>query len=238
VADVVGADIHLVEVVPAGDEEAAENATRYLDSACRRHHAATWYVVQGDEVGDALDAEVTRAPARLACLATHGRGRTATVGSVAVSLLERSRRPVLLVGPVARAVTARDAPVVAAIDGTARDVRLVSVALGWAARLGRRLDIVTVAEPGPRDVADVEGYVRSAATRAEGCGVPVGTRVVREAIDVCDGLVALLDRTSALVVLGTPVRPRVGPLPSGSDATSMVHDAAVPALVVPFPPAT
>jgi nucleotide-binding universal stress UspA family protein len=238
VADVVGADIHLVEVVPAGDDEAAENATRYLDSACRRHRAAAWDIVQSDEVGDALDAELTSAPARLACLATHGRGRSATVGSVAVSLLERSCRPALLVGPAARPVTASDAPVVVAIDGTARDDTLVSVALGWAARLARPLDIVTVAVPSPPDVADVDAYVRSAAARAEGCGVRLRTRVVRDATDVRDGLVALLDRTSALVVLGAPVRRGVGPLAPGSDATSVVHDAAVPALVVPFPSAT
>lgn len=241
-----GAHVHLLEVVPSADTEGAENATRYLDSACRHYHAASWDIVQQDDVGDAIAAAVAHTGEWLACLSTHGRGRTATVGSVAVSVLERSSRPVMLVGPAARAVTAVDASVAVAVDGTVRDDTLVPVALGWAARLARRLTVVTVAQPAPpsgaspgppfgRDVTDLERYVGSVAARTEGCGVMVDTRVVQGAIDVRDGLVALLDRTSALVVLGARVLPGRGPLAPGGHAARIVHDAAVPALVVPFP---
>ncbi len=243
-AAAIGGDVQLVAVVPSGDDEGAENATRYLDSACRHHHATSWDVVQQDDVGDALAAAVARSGDRLACLATHGRGRSATVGSVAVSLLERSTRPVMLVGPAARVVAAVDAPLVVAVDGTPHDDVLVSVALDWAAQLARRLDIVTVAEPAAgtgrapgahpsRDVRDLERYVDSLADRARGCGVVVGTRVVRDAADVGDGLVPVLD--GSLVVLGSRRRPGVGPMAPGSHAASIVRDAAVPALVVPLP---
>ena len=60
--------------------------------------------------------------------------------------------------------------------------------------------------------------------------------VVRDAMDVRDGLVPVLDRTSALVVLGSHLRPGPGPLAPGSHAASIVRHAAVPALVVPLPP--
>jgi nucleotide-binding universal stress UspA family protein len=235
-AAAVGGQVHLVEVIPSADEEGAENATRYLDSTCRHHHGASWDVVREDEVGVALAAEAGRPGGRVACLATHGRGRSPTVGSVAVSLIERSREPLLLVGPAGRAVTASDAPLTVALDGTPQDDTLVRVALGWAALLARHLDLVTVAEEGG-DVTEPDRYVDTMQARTRGSGVEVGTRVVRDAMDVRDGVVPVLDRTSALVVLGSHVRPGPGPLAPGSHAASILRHAAVPALVVPLPPA-
>lgn len=247
VAAAVGADVHLVEVVPCDAEEETESAIRYLDSVARSHHAAAWNVVERNDVGAAVADAVSSFPNLMACLATHGRGRSVLLGSVAVSVLEHSRRPVMLVGPVARAVTAADAPVVVAVDGTTRDEVLVPLALGWAARLGRRLEIVTVAEPTPpgypggarmrraRGPAEPERYVESLAARAESTGVSVASRVIYDPISVRDGLVPFLDRTAALVVLGSRHRPGLGRMVLGSHAVRIVHDAAVPAVVVPLP---
>ncbi len=248
VAAGLGADIHLVEVVPWREgEEGCEAAIRYLDSVSRRQRATGWDVVQHDDVGQALSESVAGFPDRMACIATHGRDRSAAVlGSVAASLLERSDRPAVLVGPGGRAVTAADAPVVVAVDGTGGDEVLVPVALGWAARLGRRLEIVTVAEPAPaghRDdaaprawgPAEPETYVESLVGRAEGAGVTVASRVVYDPVGVRDGLVPLLDRTAALFVLGSG-RGRGVPRVLGSHAARVVHDAALPALAVPLPP--
>jgi nucleotide-binding universal stress UspA family protein len=111
----------------------------------------------------------------------------------------------------------------------------VQVALGWAALLERRLDMVTVADEGG-DATDPDRYVDTMHARTGGSGVTVGTRVVRDVMDVRDGLVPVLDRTSALVVLGSHVRPGPGPLAPGSHAASILRHAAVPALVVPLPP--
>jgi nucleotide-binding universal stress UspA family protein len=193
-------------------------------------------VVREDEVGDALALEAARSAGRLACLATHGRGKSPTVGSVAVSLLEQSREPLLLVGPSARPVTASDASVSVTLDRTPHDDVLMPVALGWAALLDRRLDLVTVADERD-DMADPERYVESVGARAQGSGVTVATRVVRDTIDVRDGLIPVLDRTSALVVLGSDLRRGPGPLALGSRAAAVLRGAAVPALVVPLPPA-
>jgi nucleotide-binding universal stress UspA family protein len=167
---------------------------------------------------------------------------------VAVSLLARANQPIVLVGPVARRVTAADAPIVVAVDGTTQDDVLVSVALGWAARLGRRLEIVTVAKPAPHwymdgarprqawGPAEPERYVESLAARAEGAGVAVAARAIYDPVNVRDGLVPFLDRTAALVVVGSRHREGLGRMVLGSHSVHIVHDAAVPALVVPVPP--
>lgn len=242
----LGGLTQLVEIVPCDAEEESEAAIRYLDRIARSHHAAVWDVVERNEVGAALADTVAANPRRLACLATHGRGRSIPVGSVAVFLLEHSRWPVVLVGPHARVVKASDAPVVVAVDGTTRDEVLVPVALGWAARLRRPLEVVTVAEPappgyrGPRHVhrargpAEPERYVDSLAARAEGTGVTVSGRAIFDPVSVRDGLVPFLDRTTALVVVGSGHRPGLGRMVLGSYAVRIVHDAAVPVLVVPM----
>jgi nucleotide-binding universal stress UspA family protein len=248
VAGALGADVHLVEVVPPREgEEACEGAIRYLDSVSRRHRATSWDVVQDSDVGEALWEMLAGSPGRVACLATHGRDRSAAVlGSVAASLLARSDRPAVLVGPEGRAVTAEDAPVVVAVDGTGRDEALVPVALGWAARLGRRLEIVTVAEPAPagyregaarraRGPAAPEEYVESLVARTGRAGVTVASRVIYDPVSMREGLLRLLDRAVALVVLGSGRRGSVPRLVLGSHSARVVHDAAVPALVVPLP---
>jgi nucleotide-binding universal stress UspA family protein len=242
----LGADVHLVEVV--GSDEEAEGAVRYLDSVCRRRHAAGWDVLPRDDVGQTLADVVAGSSGRMACVATHGRDRAATLlGSVAASLLDRSSRPVVLVGPEARPVTAADAPVVVAVDGTARDEALVPVALGWAARLARRLEIVTVAEPAPvgyrqglasrraRGPAEPEDYLASLVAQAQDSGIAVGSRVVYDPVSVRDGLIPLLDRLAALVVLGTRRRQGMARMVLGSHAARIVHDAPVPALAVRLP---
>ncbi len=242
----MGADLHLIQVVLCDADEESEDAIRYVDSVARLHRAAAWDVVERNDVGAALADAVGSSPGRLACLATHGRGRSVLLGSVAVSLLEHSSRPVVLVGPVAQAVTAADAPIVVAVDGTGGDDVLVPTALGWAARLGRRVDVVAIAEPTPpgfmegtrvrrtRGPPDPERYVESLVARSGGAGVAVAPRVIYDPVSVRDGLVPFLDRTAALVVLGS--RPGLGRMVLGGHMVRIVHDAAVPALVVPLPP--
>jgi nucleotide-binding universal stress UspA family protein len=202
--------------------------------------------VERNEVGAALADTVAANPRRLACLATHGRGRSIPLGAVSVFLLEHSRWPVVLVGPQARVVKASDAPVVVAVDGSTRDEVLVPVALGWAARLRRPLEVVTVAEPAPpgyrgpghvrrsRGPAEPERYVESLVARAEGTGVAVSGRAIYDPVSVRDSLVPFLDRTGALVVVGSRHRPGLGRMVLGSHAVRIVHDATVPVLVVPI----
>lgn len=241
----LGADVHVLEVAP-GDED-AEDAVRYIDSVMRRNHAASWDVVQHDDVGAALAAAVAGHPGAMACMATHGSDRSAgLLGSVAAALLGRSDDPVLLAGPEARAVTAAEAPIVVAVDGTPQDELLVPVALSWAAKLARRLEIVTVVESAPAwrregvpaeagGPAAPEAYLDSLVARAEGAGTAVVSQVARDPFSVREGLVPLLDRTAALVVLGSRHRAGEAQTVLGSHAARIVHDLSIPALAVPLP---
>src|SRR5918994_6228408 len=71
VAAGLGADIHLVAVVPWREgEEGCEAAIRYLDSVSRRQRATGWDVVQHDDVRQALSEAGARFPGRVACIAT------------------------------------------------------------------------------------------------------------------------------------------------------------------------
>jgi nucleotide-binding universal stress UspA family protein len=232
-----------------GTGDAPESAIHYLDDLAHRYGAASWSIARGDDPGAAIVIG-TRLNRDLACLATHGRDRSAAVlGSVAKEVLDRTTDPVMLVGPKARPPCAGDAPVVVAADGGPGDPAVVAVGVEWAARLERPLVVAMVAEPvrgsfresmpllrhawGPEDA---EAYVARLAIDASGSGTPVETRVVCDPINVRTGVLRLVGRTSALIVLGThrctrPVRALVG-----SQATRIVHDVEVPALVVPLDP--
>jgi nucleotide-binding universal stress UspA family protein len=247
VAAHLSADVHLVEVVPSEEDgDSAEGAIRYLDGVARRQRAAAWDVVHGDDVAEALADAVTWSPGRMVCMATHGRDRAAApLGSVAASLLDHSDRPVVVVGPTARPVTAVDAPVVAAVDGTDRDDALVPVALSWAEQLALRLEVLTVAEPAPREdvtegrawgPANPDSYVAGLIARCRDPGVDVGSHVVYDPISVHAGLLPRLDEGAALVVLGSQPLRGGARTALGSHAAHIVHDAPVPALAVRLSP--
>lgn len=245
IADALGASLHLVEVVDAGD--GADNAIHYLGDLAHRHGAASWGVARGENPGSAIVAATAVERPSVACLATRGRDRSAAaLGSVAMQVLDRSTEPVLLVGPEARPPSADDAPVVVAVDGTPGDSAVVRVAADWASRLGRRLVVVTVAEPVPgsyredrpvrraRGPADPEAYVAQLADAAADRPGTVDARVVYDPVSVRDGVVRHVDRTTALLVLGTHRRTRPLRAVLGSHAARIVHDVEVPVLVVPL----
>ena len=250
VTGVLGAPLHLVEVVDDGGD--TDHAIHYLADLARRYNAASWHVARGERPRTAIAAATGAEPPSLACLATHGRDRNAsTLGSVAMQVLDDATEPVLLVGPRARPPCADDAPVVAAVDGTPGDRAVVRVAAEWAARLRRRLVVLTVAEPiatGPRlhrparrarGPADPRACVSLLAAEAmtDGTGLGPGdveARVVRDPVSVRDAVVDHVGRTTALLVVGTHrrTRPLHGVL--GRHVPRIVHDIEVPALIVPL----
>lgn len=248
VAGALDAPVHLVEVVD--EDDGADGAIHYLDDLAHRHGAAQWDLVRDVHPGEAIVRAGGAVPSHLVCLATHGRDRSAAaLGSVAMDVLQRAAAPVLLVGPGARPPCADDAPVVAALDGSPGDDVVVRVAAEWAGRLRRGLVVATVAEPVPspfrrdrpvrraRGPADPEAYAARLAVIAAGAapaGTHVDARVVYDPVSVRDGVVRLVDRTTALLVLGTHRRARPLRAVLGSHAARIVHDLEVPALVVPL----
>jgi nucleotide-binding universal stress UspA family protein len=243
-AEEVGALIHLIEIADHG--RGAESTMQYVGDLARRR-GATWEVVPGHDPGAAIVAATDAEQPSLACLATHGRDRSAAVlGSVATSVLDHATAPVILVGPEARPPSARDAPIVAAVDGTVDDAVVVGIAADWAARLSLRLVIATVAEPVPpsfresrplhraRGPDDPEGYLARLASAVAETGVSVDTQVVYDPISVRGGLLRLVDRTAALLVIGSHRHTRPLRALRGSNVARVVHDLEVPALVVPL----
>ena len=239
------ADIQLIQVV--ADDEGAEDAIRYLDSAGRRHGATAWNTLEHRDVAEALAEATAGTPGSMICLATHGRDRSAALlGSVAASFLHHSAQPALLTGPQARPVESPTAPVAVAVDGSPRDDGLVAVGLEWAIRMQRPLLIVTVAEPAPQlhdeqtvhrahGPANPEDYVATLAARAETPEVAIETQTIYHPISMRDGLVPALDQSAALVVLGSRPHHRIPQMVLGNHAARIVHDSAIPALVVPTP---
>ena len=113
-------------------------------------------------------------------------------------------------------------------------------------RLHRRRARARLLPSGPpgapaRGPADPEGYLNRLAVDAAahqaaargGLGV-VNTRVVYDPVSVRDGVVRFVDRTAALLVLGTHRRTRPLRAVLGSHAARIVHDIEVAALVVPL----
>jgi nucleotide-binding universal stress UspA family protein len=74
----------------------------------------------------------------------------------------------------------------------------------------------------------------AAAAAAAGPGTRVDARVAYDPVSVRDGVVDLVDRTAALLVVGTHRRTRPRRAVVGSHAARIVHDLEVPALVVPL----
>jgi nucleotide-binding universal stress UspA family protein len=240
-----GASLSIVHVMPR--TASSDDALRYVDALARRHAIPSWSVIQGDPVADVIVAASKHDAPALTCLATHGRDRSATVlGSVAAAVLDRIGQPAMLVGPQARPPCAADAPVVVAVDGRTADTPLVELAVGWATALRRPLLIATVVEPAPapyregrhrpggRGPANPEEHLSDlaqwATAMAPACDV--ATRVAHDPINVRDGLIRILDRTAALVVLGSHRRAAPMRLLRGSHAARVVHDVAVPAVVL------
>jgi nucleotide-binding universal stress UspA family protein len=195
--------------------------------------------LRGDDPAAAILTASEPSGSGLACLATHGRDRgAALLGSVATAVLDRTTQPVVLVGPNARPPCAGDAPVVVTVDGSPEDTTVVEVAAGWAVGLDRRLVVAAVTEPDRSlpagKTADPAAHAAQLAARVAGAGSAVSSLVVREVADVRHGLLRLLDRTAALLVAGArrrtiPPRALIGGRPG-----RILHDIAVPALLVPL----
>jgi nucleotide-binding universal stress UspA family protein len=241
----LGAELDLLEVVRRA--ERAEDAIHHLDDLGRRYTAARWYTVRDDDPASAIVAAVEADGSSVACLATHGRDRSAALlGSVAAAVLDRTTQPVVLVGPRARPPCASDAPVVAAVDGSPDDRSIVDVAAAWAAAVGRALVVATVAEPVPqgfrpdrpvrrmRGPDDPDAELAELVARARGRGCAADGVVVYDPISVRAGLVRHVDRTAALLVTGAHRRTRPLRALVGSHTARVVHDIEVPVLAVPL----
>jgi nucleotide-binding universal stress UspA family protein len=236
-ARAIAAPVHLLQVVPTSED--AIRAIHYLGDLARRHTAAGWDVVRGDDPAAAILNASEPSNSGLACLATHGRDRRAALlGSVAAAVFDRTAQPVVLVGPNARPPCAGDAPVVVTVDGSPEDAAVVEVAADWAARLDRPLIVAAVIEPDrplPAEAtSDPAAHAAQLATGVARAGCAVSSLVVDDVANVRHGLLRLLDRTTALLVAGARRRTLRPPALVGGRPSRILHEIEVPALLVPL----
>ena len=241
-----------VRVLSAGvqeqDLEPRETALAALDLPDGRAPRRT-VVLDPDPVHAIHDALLLNGPA-VACMATHGRGRSAAlVGSVATEVVARGHDPLVLVGPLAGDRQGPSAGVVACVDDTPASDALIPLALGWARRLVQPLEIVTVAEPVPPSVrdggfhrrfgpeGDVEAFLKELLARMPiDEGAPVSAVALYDPISPADGVQSYLyrrDDPAALVVVSSCARKGVSRLVFGSVAAAIVHHSPSPVMVVP-----
>ena len=216
-------------------------------------------VVGGDPVA-VIEQHVAALDSCLVCMSTHGHGRFAgaLIGSVARSLLESTRDPIVAVGPLAdrpREVAPRPpAPLsiprlAACVDGSPLSETVIPVALDWAAALSMSMTVLTVAEPTPPPVRpdatwrrhhgpdeDADAYVQRLAAQCSGRAVAVDTHVVYDPIGPGPGIQAYQDeQPTGLIAVTTSTRTGLDRAVFGAGAAAMVQWSRSPALVVPLP---
>ena len=261
----LGADLHLLTAVETEDDRiraAAQLAavrTRSLGTVQRS------VVVSRDPAG-AIHETLRRLGRAVACMATHGRGRSAAlIGSVATEVVARGHDPLVLVGPASRhwlhpprqrwGYRNWQEPfdghgVIASVDGTPVSASLVPIALRWADWLKESFAVVTVAEerpepvrPGPvrRDFGpdgDVDDYLEGLARPFREDGHKVDTLALYDPISPAEGLQRYLwAHPACLVVVASHSRSGITRVVFGSVAAAIVHLGMSPVLVVPRPDA-
>lgn len=253
-----GAELHTVSVAEHEDDVDVlrSDAAAVLgpDSA-----AADVHVVVADDPVMAIAETAAGLGSTLVCMSTHGRGRVtgAVVGSVARSLLQSTREPIVAVGPFADRPRSFSSTIpvplsvprlVACVDGSPPSESLLTVAGAWADALGMSLTILTVAEPTPPPVRpeatwyrrhgpeeDADAYIRRVGERWKDVAKDVSTQVVYDPISPADGLRTYLDQHPAgMVAVTTHARTGLRRVLLGADAANIVHASTAPALVVPL----
>jgi nucleotide-binding universal stress UspA family protein len=204
-------------------------------------------VVVDDDAARAIHNALANTPGAIACMASHGRGRSvAVVGSVATAVIAQYRQPVVMVGPSATVPDAPTSRVVACVDDSQAAVPLTSTALGWARKLGSSLTVLTVAEPVPASAGgapmrrmfgpdeDVDAYLEALVRSEREEGAVIDTAVRWDPISPSEGVEDYLEENDAyLVVVSSHGRRGFQRLRMGSVAASIVRRSSRPVLVVP-----
>jgi nucleotide-binding universal stress UspA family protein len=244
----LGADVRLLSAVATEDEVPARKAEL---AAIEVPGAEVHYsvVVSRDPAG-AIHVALRQTPGAVACMASHGRGRSAAlVGSVATEVVARGHDPLVLVGPLVDE-RPRGRGVVAAVDDTPASAALLPIALDWAEMLDERAAVVTVAEPVPPPVrdkpvrrlfgpdGDVEAFLDNFVEPFRRQGDELTAVPWYDPVSPAEGMHAYLrEHPAFLVVVSSHARAGLARIVFGSTAAAIVHRSPSPVLVVPRPDA-
>jgi nucleotide-binding universal stress UspA family protein len=247
-AERLDADIVLLSAVPTEDDAPAREAE--LDATPVPWPRVERMVVMDKDVAGAIHQALRDRPGSVACMASHGRGRTAAlVGSVATEVIVRGHDPLVLVGPMVDEPP-RGSGVLACVDETPQSVVVAEVGLAWAELLlDEPLTVIVVAEPVPPPTrgparrlfgpdGDPEVYLDSVIAQLPASGPAsagkVKAEVVYDPIGPADGVVSYVEEhPTDLVVVRSHARTGVRRLTMGSVAAAIVHSNPAPVLVIP-----
>jgi nucleotide-binding universal stress UspA family protein len=220
-------------------------------------------VLVGDDAAHGITVYADELGSCVVCMSTKGRGRVAgtVIGSVARSVLTRSRAPIVAVGPQADRPTAlvgrpRRRPaswpvplslgrLLACVDGSPGSETVLPEAARWSTTLDLPLSVVTVADDSPVGAGgtrsnrfgprDPEGYVKGLADRWRGVAVDVEPAVVVTPLGVASGVRDhIATHPTALVAVTTHARTGRERLRLGATAADIIRASTAPALVVPL----
>jgi nucleotide-binding universal stress UspA family protein len=247
-ADRLGAGLVLFSAVPK-EEDRRERVAWLSAVAPRGREARSWVVVNADPAG-AIHETLKQLDAAIACMASHGRNRSAAlVGSVATEVIARGHDALVLVGPMID-VDVDGKGVVACIDETPASQALLPVAARFADLLGESLDVITVAEPvlpsltvgppkrrfGPDE--DVDMYLEATVAPLRAAGRAVETHAVYDPVSPAAGIRDYVwQHPASLVAVASHARRGAKRFLLGSVAAEVVHSIVSPVLVVPRPDA-
>jgi nucleotide-binding universal stress UspA family protein len=245
-ADRLGAEVEVLSTVEKVDdiprrEDELDKLERWVPAAKRK------IAVDLDPAGE-IHEELRRLGNAIACMASHGRGRSAAlVGSVAADVLARAHDPIVLAGHlVERPPTGHG--VVACVDDDPASATVLPVAMRYAELLGEPPTILTVAEPAPPPTRpdrptrrafgpddDVDAFLDGLAEPFRARGIEVETRAVYDPISPAVGIETYLrDNQAQLLVLASHARSGLARLALGSAAAAIVRHSASPVLVIPL----
>lgn len=241
-AERLGAGLVLLSAVPKQDGRQERVHELSLVSAPAR--SIEREVVVDPDPAAAIHVALHRRPRSVACMATHGRGRSEALwGSVANDVVARGHDPLILVGPSVDAGRGGE-QAIACVDESPQSLVVLPAALRWAALLGERMAVLTVAEPVPDPIrpgppqrrfgpGDVDRFLDQTVAPLRAEGHDVATVAVYDPITPADGVISYLEEhPAALVVVGSHARSGVARLALGSVAAGIVHRSVSPVLVV------
>jgi nucleotide-binding universal stress UspA family protein len=238
------AEIQLLSAVESADEVGRRE--RELDRVHIPGHVVSRSVVVDRDPANAVHEALHKLGNAVACMATHGRTRSAAlVGSVATDVVARGHDPLVLVSPYMEQPR-RSSGVVACVDDSPASAALVAVAVRWAELLSERCIVLTIAEDAPAPVTggpirrrfgpdgDAEAYLAALVEPFITAGHAVEAVVRYEPVNVWGGLYRyLMDHPAALVATNTRSRTGLRRLVFGSVAATIVRHSPSPVLVMP-----
>jgi nucleotide-binding universal stress UspA family protein len=148
-AAAAGARLTLIQIVADEHEiTAEENALR---ECAHRHGAQSKFLINAD-AGQAIVAELENSPGALAAMTTHGRSAwtEAIIGSVALSVIQKSRRPVIIYCAQAAEQKAPSTikTVAVALDGGEFSELMIPAAVEFAKAIQAKLMLLQVLPAG------------------------------------------------------------------------------------------